>query len=99
MMDKIMCTANRKIRDRSSPTRSNSPTMRHTANIASLPTTDFSPILELYISIFSKHLYYDAKVERDIHIILTENVVTHTHNPSYTSNPSMFGGSSGKDTR
>ena len=92
MMDKIMCTANRKIRDRSSPSRSNSPTMRHMANVASLPTTDFSPILELYISIFSKHLYYDAKVERDIHIILTENVVTHTPNPSYNSNFSMFTG-------
>ena len=56
--------------------------MRHMANVASLPTTDFSPILELYISIFSKHLYYDAKVERDIQIILTENVLTHAPNPS-----------------
>ena len=87
-MDKIMCTANRKLRDRSSPTRSQSPTMKQMVNVASLPITDFTPILELYISIFSKHLYYDAKVERDIHIILTENVAATTSNPSqqYNSN-------------
>ena len=69
--------------------------MRHMANVASLPTTDFSPILELYISIFSKHLYYDAKVERDIQIILTENVLSHAPNPSYASNMSMFGSAAG----
>jgi len=36
------------------------------------------PMLEFYISIFIKHLYYDSKVDRDIHIIFAENNQTPT---------------------
>ena len=72
MMDQVMCAENRKIRDRSSVSRSPSPrgTKKNDKEaVASLPAVDFTSILELYISIFSKHLYFDPKVERDIHII------------------------------
>jgi hypothetical protein len=31
---------------------------------------DFDPILEMYITLFSKHLYHDPKQTRDIHIVI-----------------------------
>ena len=48
------------------------------------------PIMELYITIFCKHLYFDANVERDIQIIFTENLQPPQTQP-YASNQSMFG--------
>lgn len=91
MMDQIMCAENRKIRDRSSPSRS--PSHRDKAAAANgsalqLPTVDFTSVLELYISIFSKHLYYDPKVERDIHIIQT---CAGPATSVYNSSQSLFG--------
>ena len=35
-------------------------------------TVDFTPVLELYITLFSKHLYYNPKVPRDIQIFLSQ---------------------------
>ena len=71
MMDEIMCTSNRKVRDKSSPRRkrTTSPQVKK----GPLPLIDFSPVLELYISIFCKYLYFDPSVERDIHIIQTDS--------------------------
>ena len=69
-----MCAENRRIRDRSSPRRTPSPrALKVGQSASSLPVVDFTSIMELYISIFCKHLYFDPKVERDIHIILTDN--------------------------
>ena len=100
MMDQVMCAENRKIRDRGdSAGGSRSPSPRgakKTANAAksatqSLPTVDFTANMELYISIFSKHLYYDPTVERDIHIIQTDTAPAPTNAVGYSSNQSMFG--------
>ena len=71
MMDEIMCTHNRRIRDKSSPRkRTPSPQVIQKGHSGSqLPIIDMSPVLELYITIFCKYLYFDPTVERDIHII------------------------------
>ena len=57
------------MRDRSSPSRSpeRRTVMRMNREVRqALPVVDFTPILELYITIFSKHLYFDQSVDRDI---------------------------------
>ena len=33
---------------------------------------DFTPVIELYITLFCKHLYYNPKIERDIQIFLSQ---------------------------
>ncbi len=35
-------------------------------------TYDLSNLLELYLSVFCKHIYYDPSVTRDIHIVIAE---------------------------
>jgi len=77
-----MCAENRRANDRSSPTRSPSRLLKLGENSQSLPVVDFTPILELYVSVFSKHLYFDPTVDRDIQIILTD----------ISSSQHMFGG-------
>ena len=67
MTDQIMCSENRRIRDQSSPRRKTSPqAKRRNTRDEDLPMYDFTPIMELYITIFCRHLYFDPKVERDI---------------------------------
>ena len=98
MMDQVMCAENRKIRDRDSG-GSHSPSPRRGAKktnaksaAQSLPAVDFTANMELYISIFSKHLYFDPTVERDIHIIQTDTAPATAGNAvGYSSNQSMFG--------
>jgi hypothetical protein len=34
------------------------------------PLVDLSPILEVYVTIFCKHLFYNPTVDRDIQIII-----------------------------
>ena len=38
-----------------------------------ITTIDFTPVLELYITVFCKHMFYDPKVERDIQIFLSQD--------------------------
>ena len=68
-----MCSENRRVRDMSSPSRKASPNQRTKTLAKGLPVVDFTPIMELYITIFCRHFYFDAKVQRDICIQFTEN--------------------------
>ena len=93
-----MCAENRKIRDRGDSGGSRSPSPRGAkktngkSTAQSLPAVDFTANMELYISIFSKHLYFDPTVERDIHIIQTDTApITAGNAVGYSSNQSMFG--------
>lgn len=89
MMDQIMCAQNRKMRDQSSPRDAESKHKR--VSRADLPIVDFMPMLELYITIFCRHLYHDPNVSRDIHIELAENIQSIHQQLSYTTNQSAQG--------
>ena len=80
MFEVLMCTEVRKIRDNGSPSRS--PTrnshiarqIKHQQQTGQpITTTDFTPLIELYVTLFCKHLYYNPKIERDIQIFLSQD--------------------------
>lgn len=52
-------------------------------------TTDLSNLLELYLTIFCRHIYYDPSVTRDIHIVASEAQVTKSQPQDINLKPSQ----------